>query len=63
MALTALLICTKEIPLTIILNERDAIMWAYNNSPQGSLITIMCDVVADALDFINGLKEKEDAEG
>lgn len=53
----------KEIPLKIILNERDAIMWAYNNAPQGSLITIMCDVVADALDFINGLKEKEDAEG
>lgn len=53
----------KEIPLKIILNERDAITWAYNNAPQGSLITIMCDVVADALDFINGLKEKEDAEG
>lgn len=53
----------KEIPLKIILNEKDAITWAYNNAPQGSLITIMCDVVAEALDFINGLKEKEDAEG
>ena len=54
---------TRDIPMKIILNERDAITWAYNNAPQGSLITIMCDVVADALDFINSLKEKEDAEG
>lgn len=53
----------NEIPIKIILNEKDAITWAYNNAPHGSLITIMCDVVAEALDFINGLKEKEDAEG
>ena len=37
-------------------------MHAYNNAKQGSLITIMCDVVAEALDLIKGLKEKEDAE-
>ena len=53
---------TKEIPLTIILNEREAIMHAYNNAKPGSLITIMCDVVAEALDLIKGLKEKEDNE-
>ncbi|HVM89205.1 MAG TPA: cyanophycin synthetase [Puia sp.] len=51
---------TKEIPLTIITKERDAIMYAYKNAPQGSLITIMCDVVPDALEFIKGLKEEED---
>lgn len=53
---------TREIPVKIILNEKDAIMWAYDNAKPGSLITIMCDVVAEALDLIKGLKEKEDAE-
>jgi hypothetical protein len=36
-------------------------MYAYNNAKQGSLITIMCDVVSEALEFIKSLKEKEDA--
>jgi cyanophycin synthetase len=53
---------TKEIPVTIILNEKEAIVHAYNNAKPGSLITIMCDVVTEALDLIKGLKEKEDAE-
>ncbi len=52
----------KEIPITIIYNEKEAIMHAYNNAKAGSLITIMCDVVAEALDLIKGLKEKEDSE-
>jgi cyanophycin synthetase len=51
---------TREIPLSIIPNEKDAIIYAYNNAPSGSLITIMCDVVPDALEFIKGLKEQED---
>ena len=53
---------TMDIPVTIILNEKEAIMHAYNNARPGSLITIMCDVVAEALDLIKALKEKEDAE-
>jgi cyanophycin synthetase len=53
---------TKDIPVTIIYKEKDAIMYAYDNVKPGSLITIMCDVVAEALDLIKGLKEKEDAE-
>jgi cyanophycin synthetase len=53
---------TKDIPIDIIYNEKEAIMHAYNNAKPGSLITIMCDVVAEALDLIKGLKEKEDAE-
>ena len=52
----------RDIPLKIILNEKEAIMYAYDNAKPGSLITIMCDVVAEALDLIKGLKEKEDAE-
>ena len=51
---------TKEIPITIIYNEKEAIMHAYNNAKPGSLITIMCDVVAEALDMIKGLKDDED---
>jgi cyanophycin synthetase len=50
----------KEIPVTVIPNERDAIIHAYKNASPGSLVTIMCDVVPDALDFIKKLKEKED---
>jgi cyanophycin synthetase len=52
----------KDIPITIIYNEKEAIMHAYNTAKQGSLITIMCDVVAEALDLIKQLKEKEDSE-
>jgi len=53
---------TKDIPIEIIYNEKEAIMYAYTNAKPGSLITIMCDVVTEALDLIKGLKEKEDAE-
>lgn len=52
----------KKIPVTIIYNEKEAIMHAYNTVKPGSLITIMCDVVAEALDLIKGLKEQEDKE-
>lgn len=52
----------KDIPVHIIYREEDAIMHAYNNAPTGSLITIMCDVVSEALGLISSLKEKEDQE-
>ena len=51
---------TKDIPLTIIHKEKDAIIHAYKNAKPGALITIMCDVVPDALEFIKKLKEEED---
>ncbi len=53
---------SKEIPIEIIYNEKEAIMYAYNTAKPGSIITIMCDVVAEALDLIKSLKEQEDAE-
>ena len=49
----------RELPLTIIYNEKEAIMYAYDNAKTGSLITIMCDVVSEAVDLIKELKEKE----
>ena len=51
---------TKDIPITIIYNEKEAITYAYENAKTGSLITIMCDVVVEALDIIKKLKEDED---
>ncbi len=53
----------KKIPITIIYSEKEAILHAYNTVKPGSLITIMCDVVVEALDIIKDLKEKEDQEG
>jgi cyanophycin synthetase len=50
----------KDVPMDIIFNEKDAIMHAYNNARPGSLITIMCDVVAEALELIKRLKDEED---
>lgn len=52
----------KNIPIKIIYNEKEAILHAYNNVKPGALITIMCDVVAEALELIKSLKEKEDSE-
>ena len=52
----------KDIPVKIILDENEAIMYAYQNAKPGSLVTITCDVVSEALDLIIGLKEKEDHE-
>jgi cyanophycin synthetase len=49
----------RELPLTIIYNEKESIMYAYNNAKKGSLITIMCDVVSEAVDLLKELKEKE----
>ena len=50
----------KEIPINIIHKERDAIIHACKNAAPGTLITIMCDVVPDALNFIKQLKEEEE---
>lgn len=52
----------SDIPVHIIQNEKEAILFAYKNAYPGSLITIMCDVVPDALDYIKHLKEEEDKE-
>jgi len=51
---------TKDIPVKIIHIEKDAIMYAYDNARPGSIITIMCDVIPDALEFIAKLKDDED---
>ncbi len=50
----------RDIPVSIIPKERDAIMHAYKNAKPGAFITIMCDVIPDALGFIKNLKEEEE---
>lgn len=50
----------SDIPVHVIQNEKEAILYAYENATPGSIVTIMCDVVPDALDFVKKLKEEED---
>ena len=50
----------KDIPLTIIQDEKEAILHAYKNVRPGAIITIMCDVIPDTIEFIKKLKEDED---
>ncbi len=51
---------TRDIPVKVILKEAEAITYAYENAKPGSLITIMCDVVTDALEQVRKIKEHED---
>src|SRR5204863_4213920 len=51
-----------HIPVMTIPNEDQALDYIYENPKQGALYTIMCDVVARALDKIRELKEREERE-
>lgn len=51
-----------NIPTVIIANENEALEYIYANPRHGALYTIMCDVVAGALDKIRELKEREEKE-
>jgi cyanophycin synthetase len=46
--------------ITIIANENKALEYIYEHQITGALYTIMCDVVAGAIDKIKELKERED---
>ena len=50
-----------DIPIKVIINENEAIDYAYRHAPEGSLVTIMCDVVAGALDKLKSLKDGQEA--
>ncbi len=49
------------LPVMVIENENEALEYIYAHPQQGALYTIMCDVVAGALDKIRELKERDDA--
>ncbi|MBX9779104.1 MAG: cyanophycin synthetase [Chitinophagaceae bacterium] len=48
-----------KVPQTVIANENLALEYVYTNHKPGALYTIMCDVVAGALDKIKELKDRE----
>ena len=50
------------ISVITIPDEDQALDYIYENAKQGALYTIMCDVVARALDKIRELKEREEKE-
>ncbi|HYF29698.1 MAG TPA: cyanophycin synthetase [Chitinophagaceae bacterium] len=52
----------SSVPVIVIPNEDEALEYAYANTKPGTLVTIMCDVVARALDKIRELKEREEKE-
>lgn len=49
-----------NLPVITIPDEDQALDYIYENAKQGALYTIMCDVVARALDKIRELKEREE---
>jgi cyanophycin synthetase len=51
-----------SIPTKIIANENMALEYIFANQKKGALYTIMCDVVAGALDKIKELKQREEKE-
>lgn len=50
----------KDVPTKTIANENEALEYIFANPQQGALYTIMCDVVAGALDKIKELKDREE---
>jgi cyanophycin synthetase len=49
-----------SIPTIVIPDENEALEYIYTHQKQGALYTIMCDVVAGALDKLRELKEREE---
>jgi cyanophycin synthetase len=50
----------KDVPTKTIANENEALEYIFAHPQQGALYTIMCDVVAGALDKIKELKNREE---
>jgi cyanophycin synthetase len=51
-----------NLPVKVIPDEDKALEYIYANQEPGALYTIMCDVVAGALDKLRQLKEREEKE-
>jgi cyanophycin synthetase len=48
------------LPVNIIADETEALLYSYQNCKEGALITVMCDSVVGTLNKIKSLKEKEE---
>ncbi len=51
---------TKDLPVRVILAEKEAITYAYEHAKKGSIITVMADDITAALHQIQELKENEE---
>jgi cyanophycin synthetase len=51
-----------SLPVITIANENEALEYIYANPRHGALYTVMCDVVAGALDKIRELKDRDEKE-
>ena len=51
---------TTDIPVTVIISEKEAILYAYKKAQPGSLITLLADKVEESLELIKKLKEEEE---
>ncbi len=49
-----------QIPVSVIADETEALLYSYQHCPEGSLVTVMCDSVVGTLNKIKALKEKEE---
>jgi len=49
-----------ELPVKVILDEKEAILHAFNHAQPGSLITLLADKVDASLQLIKQLQEEED---
>jgi cyanophycin synthetase len=52
-----------SIPVMVIPDENEALEYIYAHHKPNALYTVMCDVVAGALDKIRELKERDEKEG
>ena len=50
----------KDLPVTVISSEKEAILHAYKNAQPGSIITLLADKVEASLELIKKLKEEEE---
>jgi cyanophycin synthetase len=50
----------SDLPVHVIPNETEALNFAYTNSAEGALVTVMCDSVVGTLDKIKEIKAKEE---
>jgi len=48
------------VPVIKIPDEKEALQYAYDTSTEGSLIVVMCDTVAETLEKVKMLKQKEE---
>jgi len=46
--------------VTVLDDEKEAVMYAYKNAKQGSLVALLADQVDESLEFVKKLKEEED---